>query len=407
MKDKKWYLLVVGLIILTSLNIFGQTKKLRDVGRYRFIPIKAETPASEVMKSMLEKYAGDIERGFDLAGAPGLYLPFMEQVKQSAFSDGELPVGDTMEWMIFRSQGQIKVVQDLEWAGGEPLPIYSFAIMKEDRKYEIIMPKSCGNISLRRAVPEPGRDQKPPPAPPLQDKPEERYQISKAKIFQDIVDLINEVDLYCSFSLWEGELPALKITGGERQSEKEMFSDSDVIYINKGADDGIEVGQIFRVLEIEEHLPGFGPIAVGKGRARVQFTTASMSVAEVEHSCDDVRRGHYLIPFEAREGVAGKDLGYEVSPEEDDGIKGSLVYLQTDLGQIGSGHWALIDLGAEQGIQVGQQLILYRRQQADFPVQILGNCVVIDVQSKTSTIKILSCRDVIQKGDQIMERPSQ
>jgi hypothetical protein len=100
-------------------------------------------------------------------------------------------------------------------------------------------------------------------------------------------------------------------------------------------------------------------------------------------------------------------LGYEVPPVEADGVKGSLVYLQGHLEQIGSYQWALVDIGAEQGIQAGQQLILYRRLQKDLPVQILGNCVVIDVKSGTSTIKVLSCRDVVRKGDLVMERPSQ
>jgi hypothetical protein len=32
--------------------------------------------------------------------------------------------------------------------------------------------------------------------------------------------------------------------------------------------------------------------------------------------------------------------------------------------------------------------------------------VVIDVQTRTSTVKILSCRDIIEKGDLAMERPA-
>lgn len=409
MKNKKWCFLVIGLIILTSLNTFGQTKKLREVGRFKFIPVKAETPAPELMKAMLERYAGDIERGFALAGTPDLYQPFMDRVKQSAYSEGELAVGDTMEWMIFRSQGRIKVVRDLEWAGAEPLSVYLFSVSKENANYEIIIPKSCGNISLRRVTSAPGGAPPPPPPPPpaLEEQPEDRYQISKAKIFRDIADLINEVDLYCSFFLWEGELPAITVIGAEREFEKEMLSDSDIIYLSQGADDGIEVGQVFWVLKIEEHLPGYGRIASGRGRARVTFTFADKAVAEVEHSCNDIRQGHYLVPFEEKEVVAGKDLGYDVFPVEDEGIKGNVVYLQTQLRQLGSGHWALIDLGAEKGMQVGQQLILYRRQRAELPIQILGNCVVIDAQSRTSTIKILSARDIIREGDLVMERPAQ
>jgi len=410
MKDKRWYLILIGFMILTSLSIFAQTKKLRDIGRYRFLPIKAGTPAPEMMKVIAEKYADDIKRGFNLAGYPGLYPPFIDRIRQSAFTERELAVGSKMLWMIFRSQGQIQVIHDLEWAGQEPLSVLSFSIQEGDKKYELIMPKTCGNISLEKveSAAAPAKEQKPPePTLPLQEKPEERYEISKAKIFQEFTDMISEVDLYCSFSVWEDEIPWLKIIGAQRESEKIMFSDGDVIYLNKGKDGDVKPGQIFWVLEIRDELPGYGPMAFGKGRARVQYDDNGTTVAIVEHSCDAVRIGYYLVPFEGRKGITGKDLGYDVPPVEADGVKGSLVYVQNNLQQIASYQWALIDLGAEQGIQVGQQMILYRRISKDIPVQILGNCIVIDVKSKTSTIKVLSCRDVIRKGDRVMERPRQ
>jgi hypothetical protein len=413
MKNKKWNLILIGLMILTSLNIFGETRKLRDIGRYRFIPIKAGMSTPEMMKLVLEKYADDIRLGFELAGWPDLYLPFIDRIRQAAYTEGQLAVGTKMLWMIFRSQGEIKVVHDLEWAGQEPLPVYSFCILEGDKKYELVMPVSCGNLSLLpvESVPAPAGEQKPPQKPPqpqpYQEKPEERYQISKAKIFQDIANLINEVDLYCSFSIWEDEIPGLKIFGAEREYEKGMFSDGDVVFLDRGKDGGVEPGQIFQVMEIKYHLPGYGPIAFRKGRVRIIYTDEAMSVAVVEHSCDGVRRGQYLVPFEAREGMAGKDLGYDVFPVEAEGARGQLLYLQGDLKQIGSGQWALIDLGTEQGIQVGQQLIIYRRLGEDLPVQILGNCLVIDVKSRTATVKVLSCRDIIRKGDLAMERPAQ
>jgi hypothetical protein len=406
MKNKKWHLILIGLVILTSLNIFGETKKLRDIGRYRFIPVKPDTPAPEMMKLLLEKYAGDIQSGFEVAGSPELYSPFMESLKQAAYTEGQLAVGDKMVWMIFRSQGQIKVIRDLEWAGQEPLPIYSFSVLSGGQKYMIIMPKTCGNISLQRVEPAPAAEQEPAPAAPVEQKPEDLYEITKAKIYRDLADLINEVDLYCSFSVWEDEIPELRIIGAERESEKAMFSDGDLIYLNKGKNGGLEPGQIFLVKDIRDGLGGYGPLALGKGRARIQYAGETTSVAVVENSCGDVRSGHYLIPFEPKEGMTGKDLGYDVVPEETEGVKGQLFYLQGDLRQLGSGMWALLDLGAEQGLQVGQQLILYRRTRAELPIQVLGNCLVIDAQSRTSTVKVLSCRDVLRDGDLVMERPS-
>lgn len=414
MKNKKWYLVLIGLMILTSLSIFAQTKKLRDIGRYSFIPLKAGTAAPEMMKVIAEKYADDIKRGFDLAGYPGLYPLFIDRIRQSAFTERELAVGSQMLWMIFRAQGQIKVIHDLEWAGQEPLPVLSFSIQEGDKKYELIMPKACGNIALEKveSAAAPAEKQKPPeparePARLLQEKPGERYEISKAKIFQEFTDLINEADLYCSFSVWEDEIPRLKIIGAERESEKTMFSDGDVIYLNKGKDGDVKPGQVFWILEIRDELPGYGSMAFGKGRARVQFANDAITVAVVEHSCDAVRSGYYLVPFQGRKGVTGKDLGYDVLTVEANGVKGSLIYLQNGLRQIATNHWALIDLGAEHGIKVGQQMILYRRTRKDLPAQILGNCIVIDVKSKTSTIKVLSCRDIIRKGDRVMERPPQ
>ena len=407
MKNRKWYLVLIGLMILTTLSIFGQTKKLRDIGRYRFIPIKAGTPVPEMMTIIAEKYAGDIQRGLELAGYPNLYAPFIDRIRQSAYLERDLPVGTKMQWMIFRSQGQIKVVHDLEWAGKEPLPVLSFSIQEGNKKYELIMPRSCGNISLERVESAPGGEER--PSEPTQwpgEKPEERYQISKAKIYQEFADLINEVDLYCSFSIWEDEIPELKIIGAAREDEKTMYSDGDVVYLNKGKNDGIEIGQIFSILEISEYLQGYGRLAFGKGWARVEFADDAVSVAVVENSCDGVRMGYYLVPFETREGMLGKDLGYDVLPVEADGATGNLVYLQGNLKQIGSYQWALIDIGAEQGIQMGQQLILYRRIRQDLPVQILGNCIVTDVKSRTSTIKVLSCQDTIHKGTLVMERPS-
>jgi|GEM_PF-262624 len=410
MKDKKWILVLVGLVILTSLNTYGETRKLREIGRFPFIPITAGTSAPEIMKIMAENYTDDIRRGFELAGQPNLYLPFMDRVRQSAFSERDLAVGTRLEWMVFRSGAQIKVIHDLEWAGKEPLPVLSFTVQDGNNKYELIMPKSCGNISLERVEmgAAPGREQEPAKqARPYEEKPEERYDISKAKIYQDIGDLIHEVDLYCSFFIWENEIPELRISGAEREYEKSMFSDGDIIYLNKGTDGGIEPGQVFWVLEITNILPGYAPMAFGKGQARVQFTSATQSVAVVENSCDGVRRGYCLVPFEKREGMTGKDLGYDVLPVEAEGTRGHVLYLQANLRQIAGNHWALIDLGEEQGIQVGQQLILYRKIRDDLPVQILGNCVVTDVGRETATIKILSSKDVIRMGDRVMERPSQ
>ncbi len=404
MKHNTRIFVLIGLMVLIAVQVSGETKKLRDVGRYRFLPLQAGQPAPEMMKAVADKYADDIRLGFETAGAPELYAPFLDKLRQGAMTERELPVGTPLIWMIFRSQGQIKVVRDLEWAGRAPLPVCAFTVEAGDSRYELVIPKACGNISLEKVEAAPAAEQ-PAPRPAAPPKEEERFQISRAKIYQEIADLINDTDLYCSFAMWEKPLPELRIIGAEREKEEDMFSDGDTVFLSKGKDAGIEPGQLFWVLEIRHLLPGYGPVAFGKARARIQFAYADKAAAVIENACHGVRLGYYLVPFEPREGMMGKDLGYNVPPVETEGARGSLLYLQSDLRQVATFMWALIDIGADKGLQVGQQLILYKRLRQDLPPVITGNCVVIDVKSTTATIKLLSCRDVLRQGDRVMERP--
>jgi len=150
MRNKKLVLLIVGVIIISSLNSFAETKKLRRIGQYTLCRCRGGIPTAEVMKSVVDKYAGDIKYGFDLVGYGNLYLPFMDQLKTANFVEKALPVGDRMMWMLYRSRGRVKAVQDLEWAGKAPLEVFSFTVKKDYKIYEFIMPKPCGNVSLRK-----------------------------------------------------------------------------------------------------------------------------------------------------------------------------------------------------------------------------------------------------------------
>lgn len=150
MRDKKIVFFLIGILILFSLNSFAETKKLKQIGRYTFVQIRGEVPTAEVMKILLDKYTGEIKYGFDLVGYGDLFLPFIEQIKKASFEEKMLPVGDKLMWMLFRSRGRVKAVEDIEWAGEAPLPVFSFTVKRDYKHYEFIMPKPCGNIALRK-----------------------------------------------------------------------------------------------------------------------------------------------------------------------------------------------------------------------------------------------------------------
>jgi len=149
MKNKKIIVFVLFLAVFLCLSAMAETKKLKQIGQYTFARVRGRIPTAEVMKMLVDRYAADIKYGFDLAGAGDLYLPFLDQLKTATFQEAELPVGDKLMWMLFRSQGKVKVVMDIEWAGKKPLEVFVFNVIKDYQKYEFVMPRPCGNIALR------------------------------------------------------------------------------------------------------------------------------------------------------------------------------------------------------------------------------------------------------------------
>ena len=241
------------------------------------------------------------------------------------------------------------------------------------------------------------------------DQEQVQHQIERAKIFREAYPVIAEVDLYCSLFIYEGDLPDLMITAAEKGYEKAMFSDSDIVFLNKGKQDGFEIGQVFLVVEIGGRVGDFGYLANKRGRAHIVFLEDNRAVARIEKSCGRLTLGNYLLPFEEKETMLGKDIGYEAYAEGVTGPVGTIIYLERDYNQIGSGGWAIIDIGEETGIQVGQQLTIYKRirnpqsleVRKDLPHIGVGNSVVIDVGKRTATVKILSCSDSIVKGQTV------
>lgn len=148
MKNKKLVFLVVGLLIAFSISSWAETKKITEMGRYPFARVRGAVPSQDVMKMSVTKYAADLKYGFEQAGYPDLYEPFLAQLNAASFTEKSIPVGTVFPWMLFRSKGKVQVVKDVEWAGKAPLDVYSFTVNKDYKNYEFVMPRPCGNVAL-------------------------------------------------------------------------------------------------------------------------------------------------------------------------------------------------------------------------------------------------------------------
>ena len=148
MKSKKLIVFAAALLVFAALTASAETHKLRRIGVNTFAQTKGNIPTAEVMKTIAQSYAGDIKYGFDQVGMADLYLPFLEQLRTAQFTEKSIAIGDKFIWMLFRVRGQVKVWEDVEWDGKAPLDVFAFSVVKDDKEYQFIIPKPCGNIAL-------------------------------------------------------------------------------------------------------------------------------------------------------------------------------------------------------------------------------------------------------------------
>ncbi len=238
----------------------------------------------------------------------------------------------------------------------------------------------------------------------------QQQQMQRGKIYQETYPLITDSDMYCSFGVLDGPPPPLKITGAERQEERIQFGDGDVVYVNGGEAQGLAKDQVYLLLGVKEEISissprtgkTYGRLLQKEGRAKVISVETDKAVLRLIKTCAIVSVGDYAVPFSAKETVVGKNQGFvPYTGEKKESVKGSIIYLGGELNQIGTGNWAIIDLGTDEGLQIGNQLTISTTLGDKLPRHGTGNAVVIDAHLHTATIKILAAGDAIRLGDQV------
>jgi hypothetical protein len=229
-------------------------------------------------------------------------------------------------------------------------------------------------------------------------------RIEKPRIFQDTYPIVTETDYYCSFFAAAEPLTA-RIEAADSTDGKLLLSDGDDVWARGPAGAAVKPGQVYAIVQMPvppvpgKKVAGPGPIAFRRGRLRVVRVEGQRFLARLEKSCGVVRVGDYLAPFEEKAPFIGKDLGYQALFQGGEVMTGRLVYFRDELNQIGPGDWALLDIGSQQGLRVGQQLTAFSKPQGERPARAAANLVVIDAAPVTATVKVLSARDSLRLGD--------
>lgn len=141
--------LLLGLIFCFLFTIQAAEKVTR-LGQHPFYKDKDIQPGD--LKIIAVDKAGDVKMGFEEAGNGDLVFAFLEQIQKADVQTVELNPGDSVQWMLFKKGKKVQVMKDVVWAGKKPLVAYDFTIFRDGKLYEFIVPKICGNISLKNVT---------------------------------------------------------------------------------------------------------------------------------------------------------------------------------------------------------------------------------------------------------------
>jgi hypothetical protein len=198
----------------------------------------------------------------------------------------------------------------------------------------------------------------------------------------------------------------LRITGGQDSFVRRNHAPGDLVTINAGSMNGIEVGQEFFVRRLQKtglggvtrETPG---VIRTSGWIKVYAVDDEWSLATITHACDTITIDDYLEPLKLP--TVPLAATERPKPERDNYAR---VMAGTDgRRSFGKGDYLIVDRGSEEGVTPGALFVFYRdkRQPENFLYE-LGEATAVDVKSDTATLFVTLSRDTIQQGDYVAQR---
>ncbi len=184
--------------------------------------------------------------------------------------------------------------------------------------------------------------------------------------------------VYCSGFIAGSPLPNdLRLIGAWDAAGRLIYSQFDHVYLNKGKDAGIQVGQRYLVVRRyefdftdpdpleafptqSEMLHAHGKLYQDIGRVEVVALNDTTATALVTDICDPVQMGDILVPFEERPVPTFRPPdGFDrfAAPTEP---QGTVILARDFLNTAGQGDAVYVNVGSGQGIKVGDYLRFFR-----------------------------------------------
>lgn len=200
----------------------------------------------------------------------------------------------------------------------------------------------------------------------------------------------------------------LRITGGQDSFVRRIHAPGDLVTINAGRKNGIEVGQEYYTRRLQtarrEPIARETPATIhttGWIRVYAVDEIEELSLATITHACDTIEIGDYLEPFVLPTVPT-------ISTDRSKPQRGHYghVLVGTDRrAAFGKGDYFVVNRGSDHGVEMGSQFVLYRnKNQPENFLYEIGEAVAVDVRPEMTTVQVTVSLDAIQEGDLVALR---
>lgn len=255
-------------------------------------------------------------------------------------------------------------------------------------------------------------------------------------------------EMACVGSIQDATLPLdVYVAAVEMEGTTTLAVQGQILYLNGPKASSLKAGTIYGVVrpegKIRNSLTGdrAGYYYQDVGKVRIVSVGSGHATALVQDSCQGMRKGDLVVPDVPKAPVefAG-EFSTDTATLPPQGVASSILVGKDDSRQLAAGSICFIGLGSRDGVKAGDRFVVFRpyrgykssdmavgktasdatyRPIADWgyrfsldsllrgrklPPQILGDIVVVETGSRTSTGKIVNSLSEIHVGDLVVKK---
>jgi hypothetical protein len=251
-------------------------------------------------------------------------------------------------------------------------------------------------------------------------------------------------DIYCAGGFTNTPPPSdTYVITGQESDVRIVYRQDDLVYINRGSKQGVQTGNEFLVSRPvkdrstmqwfvwqKDLMRSMGQAYADVGKLRVVHVDDNTSTAQIVLFCDQMQRGDIVVPFTARQAPNYKPEGKFDVFAPASGKNMAMVVAMRDFAQMGrNGSIIYVNLGAAQGVQVGDYFRIFRYQGdhhsnifktkdqeravygygtvpatwtwENLPREVLGEGLVVNVSPNSSSVVVTESLREVFTGDYV------